>query len=280
MNRQMGDDEIWVMGSHGSHRRRLRPWVWWALGLAAAALLVVAVILLRGRGMKKVGEAEPPAEPDAGWLLRGADTTSACILHRSVEADSTTLHVYVPVKATARLCMGEPDTNDESILFATLAADLRRDNGRIVGAFVHNGEPLSWGLSKRGYCAIIDGKVTVGVAENSPLFEKATETGGDFFRQYAAVDSGRCVAKNPEYSAFRRALCVIGGRVCIVCSESRMTMNEFSSALAGVGVSDGIFLVGGTADGWYRDGDGNVVRLGREAYRKNRFLNYLVFRRQ
>ena len=94
------------------------------------------------------------------------------------------------------------------------------------------------------------------------------------------MDGVLAVENNPENSSYRRALCLIDGQVCVVCSESRMTMNEFSSALAGAGVSDGIFLVGGTADGWYRDGDGNVIRLGREAYRKNRFLNYLVFRRQ
>ena len=44
------------------------------------------------------------------------------------------------------------------------AADIRADNGKIVGAFVLKGDPLSWGLSKRGYCGIIDGKLTVGVA--------------------------------------------------------------------------------------------------------------------
>ena len=28
------------------------------------------------------------------------------------------------------------------------------------------------------YCGVIDGKLTVGVADNSPLFEEATEKGG------------------------------------------------------------------------------------------------------
>lgn len=65
-------------------------------------------------------------------------------------------------------------------MFTAQAADVRADNGDIVGAFVLKGEPKAWGLSKKGFCATISGNVTIGVANNTPLFEEATETEGYF----------------------------------------------------------------------------------------------------
>ena len=82
------------------------------------------------------------------------------------------------------LIVGVLDIHDKSIILTTQAADFRADNGKISGAYVVKGKPLSWGLSKKGYSGIIDRKITVGVADNSPLFEEATEKGGFFLRQY------------------------------------------------------------------------------------------------
>ena len=82
---------------------------------------------------------------------------------------------------------------DTTVIFAAQAADVRADNGGIVGAFVLKGEPKAWGLSKKGYCASINGQITIGMADNSPLFEQATEEGGYFFRQYPLVSNGEIV---------------------------------------------------------------------------------------
>ena len=57
-------------------------------------------------------------------------------------------------------------------------------------------------------------------------------------------------------------------------------MNDFSNTLVKLGVQDAIFLVGGTADGWYRTGDGTMCRLGKKTVKGNGFINYLVFRAQ
>ena len=277
MSKQIGDDEIRLIGQPGSHGWRPRWWLYVSLAAVVVGIAIWALASHARGGMATRADAAAEHTPD--WLA-DADTTQPGIYHTSLTVDTTVLDIYYPVMATAELCLGAPDTADKGILMATLAADLRRDNGRIVGAFVLHGEPLSWGLSKRGYCAIIDGVVTVGVADNSPLFEQATETGGDFFRQYPAVDGGCAVRNNPENSAFRRALCSIDGRICIVASAGRMTMDAFACALVQAGVQDAVFLVGGSADGWYREYDGSVHRLGSTYVRNNRFVNYIVFRQQ
>ena len=70
------------------------------------------------------------------------------------------------------------------------AADVRRDNRQIVGAYVINGEMLSRGKAKSGFCAIIGDEVMIGVAQTTPLLERATEENGFFFRQYPLVYEG------------------------------------------------------------------------------------------
>lgn len=283
MNTDIKDTEIRVIGGEPQPPTgggRWRRWWWLA---AALVLAVVAGIVLRPRHNAPSAEAAdtvPTPTVDDGWLMAGVDTTQGGVVHKTAGIDTTLLHIYIPLMSTAELTVGALDTTDPDILMAVQAADLRRDNGRIVGAFVLAGEPLSWGLSKRGYCAIIDGRLTLGVADNSPLFEQATEQGGDFFRQYPAVDRGQAVENNPENSARRRALCTLEGRTCLILSDDRMTMNAFAQTLETLGVSDAIFLVGGNAYGWVRTDDGALQHLGSPTPNHKKYTNYILFRRR
>ncbi len=71
--------------------------------------------------------------------------------------------VYTPHYTKVVLQMGTPDIKDSTIVYIAQAADVRADNQHIVGAFVLEGTPLSWGVSKEGYCAIINQKIHIGV---------------------------------------------------------------------------------------------------------------------
>ena len=46
------------------------------------------------------------------------------------------LSVYIPHNAVPELTLGVPDRNDSNIIFAAQAADIRKDNRKILGAFV------------------------------------------------------------------------------------------------------------------------------------------------
>ena len=110
------------------------------------------------------------------------------------------MRMYIPHNAELTLHVGKMDRDDKSVIYTAEAAFIRAVNHAILGAFVLKGEPLAWGLSMRGYCASINGVVTVGVADNSPLFEEAINEGGYFFRQYPLVDNGRFVAMSLRIS--------------------------------------------------------------------------------
>ena len=189
------------------------------------------------------------------------------------------LSIYIPHNATPELCLRTPDINDKSIVFCAQAADIRKDNKKIVGAFVLKGEPLAWGLSKKGYCGIIDGKITVGVADNSPLFEEATEKGGYFFRQYPLVDNGKLVENEPKNKSIRKAICDRNGEIFITVTNTPESFHDFAQALVDLGVDNAIYLVGGEyAKGWYRGQDYEMIDFSKGRRDRYRYENYLVWR--
>lgn len=178
------------------------------------------------------------------------------------------------------LHVGRLDKRDTSIIFAAQAADIRRDNRKIVGAFVLKGEPLAWGLSKKGYCAIINDKITIGIADNSPLFEQATETDGYFFRQYPLVDNGKLVENEPKNKSVRRALCDRNGEVMMVESLSNESFHDFAQALVDLGITNAIYLVGSSAYGWAVNDNGDRIEFGIENLRLPKNASYIVWRRR
>ena len=277
----INDNEIRVIGGDGG-KKRLPLWVWVIAGVVVIAIAVIALWPKPQPEEPTVPDTTTVTEPETTdiWHSNTDNTLSSCTIVTDTLIDTLHLRIFTPYNATPELHVGRLDTADTDIILASMAADLRRDNGRIVGAFVHAGEPLSWGLSKRGYCAIFDGQITIGVAENSPLFEQATEQGGYFFRQYPAVDKGVMVENNPENASFRRALCLLNGKVCIIACTDRVLMNDFSATLVKLGVSEAILLVGGTADGWCRTDDGKMIRLGSSYAQNAKYMNHIVFRKQ
>lgn len=280
----INDNEIRVIGGDGGGggKKRLPWWVWVIVGVVAVAIAVVALWPKPQPEETTSPDTTTVTEPETTdiWHSNTDNSLPSCTIVTDTLIDTLHLRIFTPYNATPELHIGRLDTANTDIILAAMAADLRRDNGRIVGAFVHAGEPLSWGLSKRGYCAIFDGQITIGVAENSPLFEQATEQGGYFFRQYPAVDKGVMVENNPENASFRRALCLLNGRVCIIACTDRVLMNDFSATLVKLGVSEAILLVGGTADGWCRTDDGKMIRLGSSYAQNAKYMNHIVFRKQ
>lgn len=278
----INDNEIRVIGGDGGDGGKKRLPLWVIAGVVVIAIAVIALWPKPQPEVPVIPDTTTVTEPETTdiWHSNTDNTLSSCTIVTDTLIDTLHLRIFTPYNTTPELHVGRLDTADTDIILASMAADLRRDNGRIVGAFVHAGEPLSWGLSKRGYCAIFDGQITIGVAENSPLFEQATEQGGYFFRQYPAVDKGVMVENNPENASFRRALCLLNGKVCIIACTDRVLMNDFSATLVKLGVSEAILLVGGTADGWCRTDDGKMMRLGSSYAQNAKYMNHIVFRKQ
>ena len=269
------DDQIRIIGEEGK-RKSLSRGVWGII-IAILISLIVIIILFLSRykdDNQEIIVPEPAifepvmvSEPtQIGKIGNNLDTNIGYTEIKDTLINDIPIKIYIPHNAEMSLHLGKINKEDTSIIYTAQAADVRSDNGGIVGAFVLKGEPKAWGLSKKGYCASINGKVTIGVAENSPLFEKATEEGGYFFRQYPLVSNGKLVENEPKGKSIRRAICDRQGEIFMVETRSIESFHDFAQALVDLGVDQAIYLVGSTAYGWAVDENGTIHEFGEENY--------------
>ena len=289
--KDISDDEIRVIGEDDDKGKKPLAWKWLLL-LVAGIVMGVLVWQVVPRKHELVDKAsmesgyfDPAPEVVEQPAVQQPLAEAEEIGKGFVEMTDTTINdipmrLYIPHQMRYSLYVGTIDRNDPTILFATQAADVRADNGGIVGAFVLEGEPKAWGLSKKGFCAIINDTVTVGVAENSPLFEKATEEGGYFFRQFPLVDNSQLVENEQKGKAVRRALCDRNGEIFTVETLTPESFHDFAQALVDLGVDNGIYLVGSAAYGWATDAEGQRHEFGNPEPPKKKWKNisYLVMK--
>ena len=282
----ISDSEIRIVGSSQKPTPKPFPWGWVVVGVVLVACLGVILWWQYSKmnaEQESIGvfEQEQPVVqtyPLTEWFASVDSITAVGTVTTDITINDIPLRVYLPLNSVPHLEVGYGVTKkcQNSILYFQ-AADVRADNGKIVGAFVLQGKPLSWGLSKRGFCAVVDGNVTIGVADNSPLFEKATEEEGDFFRQYPLVDNGRLVENELKNKSIRRALCEINAHIVVVETQSVESMHDFSQALVDLGVQNAIYLVGSSAMGWSMDIHGNGTKMGLWDPRKIKNISFIVW---
>lgn len=290
--KDISDDEIRVIGGDEESDKRFRGWKWLLLLLTG---IVIGIVVWQLRPASSdpddsgVFDPAPPiVEPST---IKQPLAKAADIGHGFIEMADTTINdipmtLYIPHQMRFSLYVGAVDRNDPSILFATQAADVRADNGGIVGAFVYEGETLATGGSKTGFCAIITDTitdkqtVTVGVAENSPFFEEAVKEGGYFFRQFALVDHGQLVENELKGKSVRRAICDRGGEILIVGTLTPESFHDFAQALVDLEVDNAIYLIGANAYGWATDAEGQRHTFGNPDPPKKKWENisYLVMK--
>ena len=188
------------------------------------------------------------------------------------------LTIFKPTNLAPILQIGTDVLNDSTVKFVVQAADVRGDNGGIVGAYVDKGELLSKGQAKSGFCAIIGGKINIGVADATPLLEQALETDGYFFRQYPLVVANQVVENKPKGKSLRKALAELNGETVVIMSRKEMTFHDFSQSLVDIGVANAIYLVGGKGYGFAIDSEGRKIEFGRQLKNMRPNTNYIVWR--
>lgn len=172
------------------------------------------------------------------------------------------LLIIYPENLRPKLVIGRDMLNDSTIVLATQAADIRRDNGKIVGTFVMDGEVISKGDSKAGYCSIIGDEITIGVSDATPMLEQVLMQDGYFFRQYPLVVGGQIVENKPKGESIRKALAEIDGKICVVRSKENLTFQDFSQLLVDAGVRNAVYLVGSSSYGFYINESGKKIFIG------------------
>lgn len=295
--KEIRDDQIRILGEGGT--KNPLPRSVWIIILSVLGVALIGVIILYVTRQKeeviqelKAPEPvlfEPVREPEPilhKWIGEKTDSLAPGYTEiRDTLINDIPIRIFIPHNAEMSLHIGRMDKEDKSIIYAAQAADVRADNGGIVGAFVLNGEPKAWGLSKKGYCASINGKVTIGVADNTSLFEEATMHNGYFFRQYPLVKDGQVIDNEPKGKSIRRAICDRQGEIFMVETGSIESFHDFAQALADLGVDQAVYLVGSSAYGWAVDEAGATHEFGEDNYytgrrRMPKNTSYIVWRKR
>lgn len=296
--KEIRDDQIRIIGEGESKNhwpRRIWIITLSVLGVVAIGVVMLLAIRHKEEAVVELKQPEPalfdpvrvpePVEPQQ-WIGRRVDSLATGFTEiRDTLINDIPIRIYIPHNAEMSLHIGRMDKADTSVVYVAQAADVRADNGGIVGAFVLNGEPKAWGLSKKGFCASIRGKVIVGVADNTSLFEEATECGGYFFRQYPLVKDGQVIDNEPKGKSVRRAICDRLGEIFMVETGTAESFHDFAQALADMGVNQAVYLVGSSAYGWAVDENGTTHEFGDENYYTGRRklpknTSYIVWRKR
>lgn len=279
--KQNEEDEIQVLGTSPRKRGKGRAVRFGVCVLCVLFLAGAAVWLSRepenGSGAEEERlEMEQPEVVAVDSLPRG----SASSVVVSVDSiNDVKMRIYTLKGLLAGLSFDMPGKSDTTVFLVVPAADIRHDNGEIVGDFVLRGKRMAHGKRKTGYCAVLDGQVTLGNAADDEMMERCVQQKGDFFRQYALVMDGEIQENRLKGKALRRALAWQGDNLYFVESCNRESIYDFAEALADIGFSKALYLVGGSSYGWWRENGGVVHDLGRQdtdLSLSNR--NYLVFR--
>lgn len=258
-----------------------------AIGIIAAVAIIVLILISNKNNTpeEEVGVFESeqvmPAKvhPLQDWVQAHINANVRGTALKDTVVNDIPLLIELPIGAKPHLAVGYDCLKDTaSYILLTQAADVRADNKKIVGAFVLQGEPLSWSLGKKGFCAIIDDELTVGVAENSPLFEEAINHGGDFFRQYPLVDNGQLVENELKAKSVRRALCELEGATALVQTDTPESLHDFAQALVDLGVTNAIYLVGGGALHFSRTEDGIGTAYGLWNQRPYKNASFIIWK--
>ena len=277
------DTEIRIIGDSAPAPRKRYGWLVLIGVLLAIVVGMVLLFTLRTNhsaeeGIFEQSNQQSVPHPLRGWLSSLDSISTQCVVTKDTTVNDIPMRLYVPLNVTPRLEVGYKcidDTTRNLLLFQ--AADIRADNKKIVGAFVLRGKPLSWGLSKKGYCSIIGDEVTIGVADNSPLFEQATEVGGYFFRQYPLVSNETLVENELKSQSTRRGLCELEGKVVVAETFTPESLHDFSQALVDIGTTNAIYLVGSSAIGWHRTIDGRGIASGQWEPRVYKNVSFIVW---
>lgn len=272
------EDEIQVLGT--ASKKSYWKWI-----IAIVTFLVVSLLLFLFLPKKTVNEDSSDIvklKEDVNRIVNDS------ILYKeesavNVSADSINdvpLIIYSLVNLRAELSFDLPNKNDSTFFLVTQAADVRKDNKEILGDYVFKGKQLSTGKRKTGYCAIIDGNVSIGISLNDEVKDYCIANNGYFFRQYALVIDGEIQENKLKGKAMRRALAKQGEDLYIIESVNRESLYDFSEALADLGISDAVYLVGGDAYMLYRNSENEQLY---EHGDNNKFnystINYIIFRK-
>ena len=160
--KEIRDDQIRIIGEGGSKHPLPRN-VWIVilsiLGVSIISLVIWFTAKRQEKQALELAKPEPalfepvvvpePVKPQ--WIGREVDSLAMGFTEiRDTLINDIPIRIYIPHNAAMSLHIGRINKADTSIVYVAQAADIRADNGGIVGAFVLKGVPRRGDSRRRG----------------------------------------------------------------------------------------------------------------------------------
>lgn len=192
---------------------------------------------------------------------------------------------YVPENAHYHFQRVKPDSNNTNLLMSVVAAFTSKAPEHVVGTSVSNGKKRIYPTdAETAYCLIVGEEVKIeALSENhKSAIETAVKQKGDYFQQMLLIENAE--AKSCEIfknrATFRRALAQKEGETHLVESLDRMTIDDFIQSLIFLGYEQAIYLdMGSWSEGWYRNDENEIIRIGNNWKSSHLQTNWLVIRK-
>jgi hypothetical protein len=206
-------------------------------------------------------------------------------LYHQIDTTQYRFARYVPQNAHYHFQRVKPDSNNTDLLMSVVAAFTSKAPEHVVGTSVSNGKKRIYPTdAETAYCLIIGEEVKIeALSENhKSAIETAVKQKGDYFQQMLLIENAE--AKSCEIfknrATFRRALAQKEGETHLVESLDRMTIDDFIQSLIFLGYEQAIYLdMGSWSEGWYRNDENEIIRIGNNWKSSHLQTNWLVIRK-
>ena len=206
-------------------------------------------------------------------------------LYHKIDTTQYRFARYIPENAQYHFQRVKPDSNNTDLLMSVVAAFTSKAPEHVVGTSVSNGKKRIYPTdAETAYCLIVGEEVKIeALSENhKSAIETAVKQKGDYFQQMLLIENAE--AKSCEIfknrATFRRALAQKEGETHLVESLDRMTIDDFIQSLIFLGYEQAIYLdMGSWSEGWYRNEDNEIIRIGNNWKSSHLQTNWLVIRK-
>lgn len=206
-------------------------------------------------------------------------------LYHQIDTTQYRFARYVPQNAHYHFQRVKPDSNNTNLLMSVVAAFTSKAPEHVVGTSVSNGKKRIYPTdAETAYCLIVGEEVKIeALSENhKSAIETAVKQKGDYFQQMLLIENAE--AKSCEIfknrATFRRALAQKEGETHLIESLDRMTIDDFIQSLIFLGYEQAIYLdMGSWSEGWYRNEDNEIIRIGNNWKSSHLQTNWLVIRK-
>lgn len=206
-------------------------------------------------------------------------------LYHQIDTMKCSFARYVPENAQYHFQRVKPDSNNTDLLMSVVAAFTSKAPEHIVGTNVSNGRKKIYPTDvETAYCLIIGESVKIEALDSNSktAIERAVREKGDYFQQMHLIENGEAkpcaIFKNR--ATYRRALAQKEGETHLIESLDRMTIEDFTNTLIFFGYEQAIYLdMGSWSEGWYRNEENNIVKIGNNWKSSHLQTNWLVIRK-